>query len=278
MKPLIISLISALLLTTACTTADKPAKPVITVSIEPLRYFTEQIAGDRFDVVTMVPAGSSPETYEPTARQMVELSHSDLYIKVGSLGFEHAWMPRFKANAPHMIVIDSSEGIKPLPTLGGTSDPHVWTSPVNAMQMARNIYRSLVMVQARDSLYFRANLDSLCNNIMNTGLNIASRLDTLTHRSFIIYHPALSYFAADYGLYQMAIEEGGREPSASSLQTLIANARRRGTRLMFVQKEFANRNTETVSRVTGAKVVEINPLSYDWQKEMVRITDALCSQ
>ena len=38
-------------------------KPVITVTIEPLRYFTEAIAGDNFNVVSMVPKGSSPETY-----------------------------------------------------------------------------------------------------------------------------------------------------------------------------------------------------------------------
>ena len=72
---------------------------VITVSIEPLRYLTEQIVGDRFEVVTMVPKGSSPETYEPTARQMTDLSESILYIKVGNLGFERTWMPRLTANA-----------------------------------------------------------------------------------------------------------------------------------------------------------------------------------
>lgn len=278
MEKLIIAIISVIALTTACTDKPQSDKPVITVSIEPLRYFTEQIAGDRFDVVTMVPAGSSPETYEPTAQQMVDLSHSNLYIKVGNLGFEHTWIKRFRANAPHLIVTDASENIKPLPTLGGMSDPHVWTSPYNALQIANNIYRSLVMIQAKDSLYFKANLEQLCDSIRKTGLAINQRLDTISHRSFIIYHPALSYFASDYGLHQLAIEEEGREPSAASLQTLIADARRRGTRLMFVQKEFTNRNTETVSRGTGAQVVEINPLSYDWHKEMLKITDALCNQ
>lgn len=277
MKKLIITILTAIVLI-SCGNSPQDDKPVITVSIEPLRYFTEQIAGDRYRVVTMVPAGSSPETYEPTAQQMVELSHSDLYIKVGNLGFEHAWVKRFKANTPHLIVVDSSEGISPLPTLGGMSDPHVWTSAVNAILIAHNIYNSLVKINAKDSLYFKANLDTLCNTITSTGLAINRQLDTISHRSFIIYHPALTYFARDYGLHQMPIEEEGREPSAASLQALIADARRRGTKLMFVQKEFANRNTQTVSHGTGAKVVEINPLSYDWDKEMKKIADALCNQ
>lgn len=274
--------ISAILVTAVMSSScsDKPSdgKPVITVTIEPLRYFTEQIAGDKFEVMTMVPKGSSPETYEPTAQQMVTLTESELYIKVGNLGFEHTWMNRLKANAPHLIITDSSEGILPLPTINGGTDPHVWTSPVNALQIAHNIYRSLVMIDEKDSLYFRSNLDSLCSIITRTGLTIDARMDSIKHRSFIIYHPALTYFANDYHLEQMAIEEEGREPSASSLQSLINKAREKGTRLMFIQKEFSNRNTEIVSRGTNARIVEINPLSYDWEKEMLKIADELCRQ
>lgn len=262
----------------SCTDRAASDKPVITVTIEPLRYFTEQIAGDRFDVVTMVPGGNSPETYEPTTRQMVDLAHSKLYIKVGNLGFEHTWMTRLRANAPHLIVIDSSEGIRPLLTAGGGNDPHTWTSPANALLIARNIYRSLVMIDAKDSLYFKANFDSLCSVITSTDLAIGDKLKDLDRRSFIIYHPALTYFADDYSLQQMAIEEEGREPSAASLQGLIDKAKERGTGLMFVQKEFRNRNTETVSRGTGVKTVEINPLSYDWADEMLRTADALRNQ
>lgn len=268
----------AALILAACTGRKPGDKPVVTVTIEPLRYFTEQIAGDRMTVVTMVPKGSSPELYEPTAQQMVDIANSDIYIKVGNLGFEHTWMKRLKANAPHLIVIDSSEGILPLPTAGGGSDPHTWTSPANAMRIARNIYRSLVKIDGKDSLYFKANLDSLCGVIARTDATIAARLDSVSRRSFIIYHPALTYFARDYGLLQLAIEEEGREPSAASLQELIDRANGEGTRLMFMQREFANRNTETVSRGTGARIVEINPLSYDWEREMLKITDELCRQ
>lgn len=276
--PIIVAALMTACMLSSCKNRQQNEKPVITVTIEPLRYFAEQIAGDRFDVVTMVPGGSSPETYEPTARQMVELANSKLYIKVGNLGFEHTWMTRLRANAPHLIVVDSSEGIHPIPTTGGGNDPHTWTSPANALLIARNIYRSLVMTDAKDSLYFKTNLDSLCNVIIQTGSTIGDKLKGLEQRSFIIYHPALTYFANEYSLLQLAIEEEGREPSAASLQELIDKANGLGTRLMFVQKEFGNRNTETVSRGTGAHVVEINPLSYDWKEEMMKITDALCNQ
>ena len=58
-------------------------KPTITVTLEPLRYFTSAIAGDKFDVVSMVPEGTSPETYDPTPQQLVSLGKSIAYLRIG---------------------------------------------------------------------------------------------------------------------------------------------------------------------------------------------------
>ena len=65
--------------------------PTVSVTIEPQRYFVEKIVGDKFKVNTIVPAGTSPETYDPTPSQMIALGKSALYFKVGFLGFENAW-------------------------------------------------------------------------------------------------------------------------------------------------------------------------------------------
>src|SRR3712207_9128032 len=76
-------LIACILCLTACTSRsshirkkEEKKKPVITVTIETQRYFTEAIAGDKFTVVSMVPQGSSPETYDPIPQQLVSLGES----------------------------------------------------------------------------------------------------------------------------------------------------------------------------------------------------------
>lgn len=84
-------------------------KPTLTVTIEPLRFFTEAIAGDRYNVVSMVPAGSNPETYDPTPQQLVTLNKSVAYLRIGYIGFEQAWMERLQANAPDLPVFDTSK-------------------------------------------------------------------------------------------------------------------------------------------------------------------------
>lgn len=271
-------MIAVLLLCISCQpqTSDRPT---ITVTIEPLRYIAEQIAGDKFQVVTLVPNGSSPETYEPTAQQLVDLTRSELYIQVGELGFERTWTKRLRANAQHLIVVDSSEGIQPVDCNDHScSDPHTWTSPTNVLQIARNVYQAMVMIDKKDSIYFRSNLDSLCSKVIKIDAQIENMLENIPNRSFLIYHPALTYFAHDYQLRQLALENEGKEPSAASLKQLVAQAQQDSVHLMFVQKEFANRNVETVCKATGAKQVEINPLSYDWCGEMLKIAKAICNQ
>ncbi len=79
-------------------TPQQSEKPVITVTLEPLRYFTEAIAGDCFEVVSMVPKGSSPESYDPTPQQLVNLSKSQAYLRIVYIGFYQGCMKNFEAN------------------------------------------------------------------------------------------------------------------------------------------------------------------------------------
>lgn len=266
-------------LTTSCSDRGPfEKKPTVTVTIEPLRYFTEQIAGDKFNVVTMVPKGSSPETYEPTSKQMVDLSDSQLLIKAGNLGFEMTWMHRLQYNG-HFIVIDSSENIQRIPSSEGSSaDPHTWMSATNALIIAENIYKALNMVDQKDSLYFRQRYEKLRSTIMETDIAVSEKLDSIPCRTFVIYHPALTYFANDHNLRQLSIENEGREPSAQSLQRLIDDARNDSVRVILVQQEFSNSNISIVEKAIDAHTASINPLSYDWAKEMINIADILSRQ
>ena len=258
-----------------CTQSRQGIKQTITVTIEPLRYFTEAIAGDKFEVNAMVPKGGNPETYEPTVQQMMALGGSALYIKVGSIGFEHTWMNKLQDNAPHTIIIDSSEGIVPRESSEGINDPHTWMSCQNAVIIARNIYRALAQINKQDSLYFKANLEALITKIRDTDTAIREKLTKEKSTAFLIYHPVLTYFAKEYGLKQIQIEDEGREPSALQLAYTIGEAKKCRVKVLFLQKEFANSNSEIVAHAVGTQVVNINPLSYHWADQMIFIAKSL---
>ena len=250
--------------------AKSNAKPTVTVTIPPYQYFVDKIAEDKVDVNVMVSNGNNPETYEPYAQQMMELSKSALYLKVGSIGFEQTWMKKLQDNAPDMKVIDTSVGITPAKTPGGNIDPHVWMSCSNARIIASNILKALCELEPKNKAFFEKNYLSL--------LKIIDKRDSIIRKSFkdhpelirkfVIYHPILTYFARDYQLEQLAIEEEGREPSASQLKSLIERARKEKIKFCLIQAEFANRNTTTFINESHTKPMDINPLQGDWNWAM----------
>lgn len=250
---------------------EKPAVTVtVTVTISPYKYFVDQIAKGKVDVNVMVSNGNNPETYEPYAQQMMELSKSALYLKVGSIGFEQTWMKKLQDNAPDMKVIDTSVGIKPAKTPGGNIDPHVWMSCSNARIIASNILKVLCELEPKNKAFFEKNYQSLLSIIDKRDSTIKENFkkDPDLVRKFVIYHPILTYFARDYQLEQLAIEEEGREPSASQLKSLIERARKEKIKFCLIQAEFANRNTTTFINESHTKAMNINPLQGDWNRSM----------
>ena len=264
-------------------TPQQSEKPVITVTLEPLRYFTEAIAGDCFEVVSMVPKGSSPESYDPTPQQLVNLSKSQAYLRIGYIGFEQAWMKKLEANYPTMKVYDTSKGVDLIRAEGhwhgdhyheGGVEPHIWNSTQNASVIADNIYAALCEMDADHQPEYKQRLDSLKQVIARTDADVRTLLAN-ADSTFLIYHPALSYFARDYGLHQISIEEGGKEPSPATLKTLIETCRREGAQVIFVQQEFDQRNAQLIADELGIEIVPINPLSHDWAEEIIRVANAL---
>lgn len=148
-------------------------------------------------------------------------------------------------------------------------------STVNAAIIARNIYKAVVDIDARDSLFYKANLETFLARIAATDTRVREMLTKDKSTVFMIYHPALTYFARDYSLTQLPIEEEGREPSAAQLRALIAEARLKRVKTIFVQKQFSNRNTAVIAQSTGAEQQEIDVLNYNWEQEMTTIAKKL---
>ena len=284
MKKYFFILISILLLTVSCTGKQgKEDAPTLTVTIEPLRYFTEAIAGDKFQVVSIVPKGANPEIYDPTPQQLVELARSKAYLRIGHIGFEQAWAERLQANTPKLPFYDMSQGvdliheIHPHAHTHGNIDgvePHIWNSVSNARIISSNICKALSEIDPDNQTYYQTRLDSLQQVINRTEREMQSYLTNADY-CFLIYHPALSYFARDYSLQQISIEEGGKEPSPSHLQELMKTCKQKQVRVVFVQQEFDQRNAEVIAQELGLKIVPIHPLSYDWNKEMIHIAKSL---
>ena len=280
-----------LLLGMLSCTGKVEKKRMITVTIEPQRYFAEQLSGGRFEIVTMVPAGTSPETYDPSPVQMADLAKSSAYFRIGKIGFEEVWMEKIKKNNPGLSVFDNGSEIGYLPSSeqhdhhhdpdcrhqahDATVDPHTWNSPKEALKIVENMCRALIEIDRENEKTYTENLERLKTEILNTDRIVAELIAKTTRKAFIIYHPALTYFARDYGLTQLCMEIDGKEPSPEQLRTLIETARSEEVNTIFIQQEFDQKNAEIIAAETGCRLLTINPLSYHWSEETIRIAKAL---
>lgn len=280
------ALIVTLLLLCSCADTFRSV-PTVTVSISPLRYFVQNIAGPHFEVNTLVPAGASPETYELTPRQVVDVSDSRLYFCVGTLGFERERLERLTANAPRLTTVNLSDSISLIEDRAHTPhadahdhdgiDLHIWTSVTNGRRIARNVCAALSRADSLHTAFYEQRRDSLLRHIDSLEVDIRAQLDTLRQRTFVIYHPALAYFARDFGLRQLSVETDGKEPSAAQLRQLIARAREAGVGVVFVQEEHAGRAARRLAEAIGARVVSIAPLSPEWDRQLLHIARALAA-
>lgn len=276
---------SLLLLGASCSSPQKKSATQITVTIEPIRYFTEVLVGDLYEVSCMVPKGASPETYDPTPQQLIDLTHSQALFYTGYLGFEQLWIDRLQNNAPETRFFNLSKQIDLIHEgvmehhghqhLGGI-EPHLWNSPKNALVLIENIYNALCSLDSTHIEHYKLNYEKEKQRIIETDQKIKSILSQPgTSKSFMIYHPALTYFAQAYNLTQLSIEEEGKEPSPSQLKKLLDQATEYQVKIIFIQPEFDIKNAKMIANEIGAKIVPINPLSYNWHEEMINVAKAL---
>jgi len=253
----------------------------VSVSIPPQAFFVEKIGGQYVRILVMLPPGASPETYEPKARQLAALSESKIYFAQG-VPFESAWLPRFKKSNPKMRVVACYSGVKRVPIGADSSisahgrshrghpDPHIWLSPPLASIEARNILQALAGEDPSRAKYYRENYRTLVGKLVDLDLRIMELFDGIgRHNSFLVYHPAWGYFARSYGLRQLAVEKGGKEPQAHDLKQLITIAKKKGFKALFIQPQISGHTARVIASSIGASIISLDPLARQWDKNLL---------
>ncbi|WP_346694049.1 zinc ABC transporter substrate-binding protein [uncultured Alistipes sp.] len=332
MQKLVLKLLVCACIGSLCSCAQpaQPEEETLYVSILPLKSIVGGIVGDDFDVRVLVPAGASPETFEPTPRQFVDLNRARLIFNVGLIDFEttllgkieardkvvdlsrgidliagscsHAHGKVARADEPHAAAMSEEQqtagshaaampgerqlagrhAATPAPQAHGHShahgiDPHIWTSPRALQHMAANAYEAIHALWP-DSVKYTENHARLQEQLAALDARTAGKIAASGVRYFIIYHPALTYYARDYGLQQVAIEDDGKEPSARALARLIEQARRDSVRTIFYQSQFPASAVEVIARDIEAQSVAIDPLKEDVIANIDSLTDLIVAQ
>lgn len=260
--------------------ANRPeGKPVVLVTILPQKTFVEKIGGDDFRISVLVPHGANPTTYSLLPAQMAEISEAAVWFRMGYVGFELSWNDRITGTNPAMKIADLSEG---LPLISGSShegsgersgvDPHTWMSPLNVRIMAVKIKEELTRLRPENAERYTERCNQFISEIDSTDAGIREILAPSTGKTVITYHPSLTYFARDYGLQQLSVEQGGKEPTPAHMADLATRARAQGIRVIYIQSEFDLELARVFAEEINGKVVQIVPLRPDWSTNLLEIS------
>ncbi len=268
------------ILFTGCSKASgiDDNKLIIAASILPVAGFAEQLCGSKAEIEVVVPPGAEPHTFEPTPGQLKKISEADVYIMVGSgIDFELTWIDKIKGVNPDMVFIDCSNGIDLIENTEVEpenktdpaekkyhTDPHIWLSPKNAGVMVENIYNGLIEIDPSNKEYYLTNKIMLQVKLSDLDKKIRDILSDKKNKKILVFHPAWTYFAKDYGIEQVSVEEDGKEPTIKDMMDLIDQAKKSNIKVIFTSPEFSIRSAEIIADEIGGSVVLLSPLEKDY--------------
>lgn len=280
--------VSRLLLAGSLLAAVPAAAAIpVAVSVEPYAWLVRSVGGDRVEVQVLVGSGATPETYQPSDADVSRVMRSRVYFRTGA-PFERAPWFRALAGAGRIEVVDLLAGVDLLEMEGhthaghdeephehGAADPHVWTSPRRLAIQARTVAAALVKADPSGRLAYEAGLRRTLVSLDRVDAELRGRLGPHAGRAFFVFHPAWGYFAADYGLRQVAVEVEGKEPTDRELTRLVARGREERVRVVFVQPQNRGAGAQAVADAVGAELVVADPLAPDLPANLRRVANRI---
>lgn len=250
-------------------------KPIAAVSIVPQYTFAKAVAGDLWEITTVIPPGSSPESYEPTPNERMMLEKAKVYFSVGVPAEDASILPVIGSNTKVIALEDMVSAVYEDVEISGGRDPHIWLSPKRVKVMIEAMADEFSALDPQNSSIYEQNAQNYIKQLDELDEYITSALEEVKNRKFIVFHPAFGYIAADYGLQMIALEEEGREATPKHLQEMAELAKNEGIKTVFYQAEVDGRQAEAFAEAIGGKTVMLEPLSADYIENLKGMADLM---
>lgn len=255
---------------------------LIAVTILPQKFITEKIAGNLWTVISIIPEGANPHTYEPKINTLKNISNASAYLSLEDV-LDEIWVRKILDVNKKIKIFKMDKGVEKLRMSDDDHhhgkklfhDPHIWLSLDNMKIVAQNTKDALSSIDPANKTNYEKNYEQLIKDIDNLKNEVSRQLVAKKSKSFLVFHPSWGYFARDFGLNQVSIEFEGKEPSPKRLKEIISFAKSKNIKVIFVQPQISSSTVETLAKELGATVVKINPLEYDWLKNMKYVSQKI---
>ncbi|WP_311480132.1 metal ABC transporter substrate-binding protein [uncultured Anaerococcus sp.] len=236
-------------------------KKTIYASFYPVSELVKMIAGDKFEVKTIIKTSEEPHSFELTSQAIKDLNGASL-IAYNGAGME-SFIDDLKDNVKDDDkFLDLSDGLTLLDSSKEGSDmasinPHTWLSIKNAKVMVDNIYRKLSSMDPDNEKYYKENLNMALKKFDDLDKKFTDELAKVKDKEkyFVVSHAAFNYLADDYGLKQVAVTgiSPEEEPSAKDLKTIADFVKEKNIKTIFFEGKATPKVAETLAKNTGTK-------------------------
>ena len=211
----------------------------IAATIFPVADIVRNIGGDRVDVVTILPPGASPHTFDPSPASVREVSGSKILFKIG-LGLDD-WSQKIADVDGAVEIVGLSQDIS-IRKLDDSADPHYWMSLPNGAMMAKTVATALARLDPAHAEEYHNNLTAYRKQIAAADQKIKQSLADLKTRDIATFHDAWYYFAAEYGLNVVATFEPfpGKEPTPEYVANFEKTVRQKHLTVVFSEPQLSS--------------------------------------
>ena len=268
----------------------------IAVAIVPQETYVKAVAGDLVDVITMIPPGASEANYQPTPKQMAKLSDSSIYFSMGVPAEKENILPKIKDFNKDINIVRLDDRVNDVyPDIFFEEeehedegdhdednhdehshtgrDPHIWLSPSRVKLIINIIKDELIDIDPSNEEVYSKNAKEYIKKLEDVDKEIKDTLKGLSKKSFIVYHPSFGYFAEEYDLNMVAIEESGKEATGKRLKSIIDMAKEKDIKVIFYQSEFDKGQAVTIAKEIGGEALAIETLSPDYIENLRKISN-----
>lgn len=248
----------------------------VVTTLFPQYDFVRQIGKDKVNVTLLLPNGEEAHAYEPTPQDMIRVRQSDMFIYTGEEMEQWAAQLVPALEDEGIGVIDLSQCVTLLSEEEEnehseeeehehgheehhhTYDPHIWTSPVNAMKMVEEISGQLQACDPENAWFYEENASEYLAQLKNLDEQIRTLVDsTSNHTIYFGGRFALHYFFHEYGLEEIAAYDScgeEAEPNAKRITTIIEKMKANDAKVIFYEELIDPKAARIISQQTGAQV------------------------
>lgn len=266
MKRITIGLIILSLLTVLTGCGESKPKShdrlQVVTTFYPIYALTKAIGGKDVDVTSLIATGVEAHDWTPKSKDMMRITDADVFVYNGA-GFE-GWVDAFIQNDAddNLHVIEASKKADLIESGKQTYDPHVWTSPKQALKMAQVIYAGLAKVDKDNKATYAKNLEKVKKQLAQIDVSYKAVIAKAPRKDVVVSHDAFQYLGRDYGLVVKSIMglSPEAEPTAKQLQQISTFVRKNNVKVILVEELASPKLAETLASDLGVETTLFNPI------------------